>query len=248
MSSLINILILSLLAGLATGIGGLCVIFKRPSAKLFGFLIGFSAGVMLVIALFGLMKEAWENAGFLTAVLGFAVGTLAMFALDVTLPHIHFAIKEKGLLDPKLFTTGMLIALGIALHNFPEGISIGASYLYSPKFGLLIAIAIALHNIPEGIAVALPIYKSGASKLTSFKIALFSGLMEPVGAMVAALFLIKFNFLIPICLAFAAGVMVFITLDELIPLARKYGHEHFTALGIILGLISMFLLSGIFNI
>jgi len=246
--SLINIFILSTLAGLATGIGGLLVMLKKLGEKTFSFSMGFSVGVMLVVAFLGLLKEAWEETGFLWATLGFAIGAFVMFGLDVVIPHIRFGVKEKSILEPKLLTTGMLIAIGVTLHNIPEGMAVGAGYSLLPKFGLLIALALALHNIPEGIAIALPICRSGASKWTAFKIAFFSGLVEPVGAIIAALFLVRFHFLIPFLLAFAGGVMVFITLDEILPNANQKEHQHSTAMGIVSGSILMFLLLGIFNI
>jgi len=248
MTYLTDILILAGLAGLATGIGGAIAVIKRPGERIFGFLMGFAAGVMIALSFLGMVAEAWKSTGFLMTTLAFTIGAFLMFSLDILIPHIRFSVKETSLLKPELFTTGILIAIGITLHNIPEGISVGAGYLHSPGFGVLLAIAIALHNIPEGIATALPIYASGASRLSALKITLFSGLMEPVGALVAALFLTSFQSLIPVTLAFAAGVMIFITLDELIPTAHKYGHEHFTALGIITGTIFMFLLLGIFNI
>lgn len=248
MDDIITILILSILAGLATGVGGLIAVVKRPGEKVFGFLMGFTAGVMLTLSFLGLVAEAWEDAGFLATTVFFAIGALLMFTLDVFIPHMRFSVKEGVILNPVLFKTGMLIAIGITLHNIPEGISLGAGYIHLPSFGIVIAVAIALHNIPEGIATALPIYASGASRLSAFKIALFSGLAEPIGAIAAALFLKSFESLVPAALAFAAGVMVFITLDELIPTAHKHGHEHSIALGIIAGMILMFLLLGIFSI
>jgi ZIP family zinc transporter len=151
-------------------------------------------------------------------------------------------------LDQNLLKSGILIAIGITIHNFPEGIAVGAGYMHSPQFGIFIALAIMLHNIPEGIATALPLCKSGLSRWKSFKVAFFSGLVEPVGALVAALFLVNFQVLIPGALAFAGGVMVFITLDELIPAAREHGHQHFTAMGIISGAIFIFLLSGMLGV
>ncbi len=144
--------------------------------------------------------------------------------------------------------TGVLLALGITVHNLPEGIAVGAGYMHTPRFGVFIAMAILLHNIPEGIATALPLCTSGVSKWDSFKVALFSGLVEPIGALAAALFLISFQSFVPGALAFAGGVMMFITLDELIPVARQYGHQHYTAVGIILGSIFVFLLSGLFGV
>lgn len=117
-----------------------------------------------------------------------------------------------------------------------------------PSFGLFIAAAILLHNIPEGIATALPLYSSGMAKRDSFLVAFASGLVEPIGALAAALFLKSFAWFVPAALAFAGGVMMFITLDELIPVAREHGHQHYTAVGIVLGSILVFLLSGIFGI
>ncbi len=151
-------------------------------------------------------------------------------------------------IDSNLLKSGILIAIGITIHNIPEGIAVGAGYMHTPQFGLFIALAILLHNIPEGIATALPLCKSGVCRWDSFKVAFFSGLVEPIGALIAALFLVSFQKLIPGALAFAGGVMVFITLDELIPAAREYGHQHFTAMGIITGAIFVFLLSGIFGV
>jgi ZIP family zinc transporter len=152
-------------------------------------------------------------------------------------------VKDMGLLK-----TGLLVGLGIAIHNTPEGIAVGAGYAHTPAFGLFIAIAITLHNIPEGIATALPLYKGGMSKGKALLFAVLSGLTEPIGALLAALVLISFGDLVPAALAFAGGVMVFITLDELVPMASKHGHQHFTALGIILGAIFVFILSGVIGV
>ena len=109
-------------------------------------------------------------------------------------------------------------------------------------------IAILLHNIPEGLATALPLCKGGVCRRDAFRISFLSGFAEPLGALFASLFLVTFRGLVPGALAFAGGVMVFITLDELIPTAREYGHEHFTAIGIILGAIFVFILSALVNV
>jgi zinc transporter, ZIP family len=248
MNPLINIFILSLLAGLATGIGGLIAMIGKPGKRLFGFLMGLTAGVMITLSFLELVNESWKLSGYLTTTIGFALGALFMFLIDFFIPHIHFKEKENNIVDSKLFKTGVLTAIGIAIHNIPEGIAIGAGYMLAPKFGVFVAIAIALHNIPEGIATALPLCKSGLSKWKSFKVTLFSGLVEPIGALIAAVFLVSYTGLMPYALAFAGGVMVFITLDEIIPCAREHGHHHFTAIGIILGAIMVFLLAGIFGV
>lgn len=172
---------------------------------------------------------------------------------EVSPRHRHWHRRHRHgrdfrVIDIGLFKTGMLIAIGIAIHNTPEGIAVGAGYMHTPQFGLFIAIAIALHNIPEGIATALPLYRSGADAWFSFRAAFLSGLAEPLGALLAVLFLTQFQSFIPGALAFAGGVMVFITLDELVPAAREYGHQHYTAMGIILGALFVFVLSGLFDV
>jgi len=277
LSPLLNILLLSLMASMGTALGGLIAIIRRPGRRSYGLLMGVTAGVMISLAFLELVAEAWAQAGYLTATIGFTAGAIFMFLLDHFAPHIRFGEKEvrgeSPRLDPrhrmgprpgghgfgrlyrhdlvydhKLINTGLLLAVGITLHNLPEGISIGAGYLHNPTFGLFIAVAILLHNIPEGIATALPLCKGGFYRWDAFKVAFLSGLAEPVGALLASLFLVNFKGLVPAALAFAGGVMVFITLDELIPTAREYGHEHYTAIGIILGSIFVFLLSGIFGV
>ena len=276
-SPLLNILLLSLMASLGTGLGGLIAVLRRPGKRSYGLLMGITAGVMISLAFLELVAEAWAQAGYITATIGFGLGATFMFILDHFAPHMrfgerevrgepprieprhHLGMRSRGhgfgrfyhhdrVYDHKLINTGLLLAVGITLHNLPEGISIGAGYLHNPKFGVFIAVAILLHNIPEGLATALPLCKGGFCRWDAFKVAFLSGLAEPVGALLAALFLVNFQRLVPGALAFAGGVMVFITLDELIPTAREYGHEHYVAVGIILGSIFVFLLSGIFGV
>ena len=290
--------LLSLIAGLGTGLGGLIAIIRRPGRRAFGFLMGITAGVMISLSFLELVNEAWKLQGFLTATIGFGAGALLMFGLDVLLPHIRFGEREvpnpdgtsgdpaeddpdcesraagsrpgygpapseemgwgrhrhgRGRAAPKkmnpaLLHSGILLAIGITIHNLPEGIAVGAGYMHMPEFGMFIALAILLHNIPEGIATALPLCQGGLRRRDAFLVAFLSGLAEPVGALAAASFLRNFQFLIPGSLAFAGGVMMFITLDELIPIAREHGHQHSVAIGIILGSIFVFLLSGLLGI
>jgi ZIP family zinc transporter len=264
-------------AGLGTGLGGLLAVIRKPGKRMFGFLMGLTAGVMISLSFLSLVNEAWRLKGYLTATIGFAAGAFFMLIMDITLPHIRFGEREASnnvstvtqeanasssrgrhqhgrfrshnlITDRPLYLSGVLLTLGITIHNLPEGIAVGASYMHTPKFGVFIAMAILLHNIPEGIATALPLCKSGVCKWDSFRVAFLSGLVEPIGAVFAVLFLNTFEGLIPAALAFAGGVMMFITLDELIPMAREYGHQHYTAIGIILGSIFVFLLSGIFGV
>jgi ZIP family zinc transporter len=281
-NALLNILLLSLVAGLGTSVGGLIAITRDPGKRSFGFLMGITAGVMISLAFLELVNRAWELEGPWTATIGFGAGAIVMFLIDFFIPHMRFGEKEEHsiesqeiearadgiingityyrkrqhkrgrpkanrIIDQKLMETGILLAIGISIHNLPEGIAIGAGYLHTPKFGFFVALAIMLHNIPEGIATALPLHKCGMSKWDAFKAAMFSGLAEPIGALFAALFLTSFSSLIPGALAFAGGVMVFITLDELVPMAREHGQQQFSAIGIILGSMFVFILSGLFG-
>lgn len=276
---IVNILLLSLMASMGTGLGGIIAILRKPGRRSYGLLMGITAGVMISLSFLELVSEAWDLAGPWTATLGFGIGATFMFLLDHFAPHIRFGEKEvrggsEGVITPpemegrfglgrhrfgrqhrasrivdrKLVNTGLLLAVGITLHNLPEGIAVGAGYLHNPQFGLFIAVAILLHNIPEGIATALPLCKGGFCRWDAFKVAFFSGMAEPVGAILASLFLVTFQNLVPGALAFAGGVMVFITLDELIPTAREYGHEHYTAVGIIMGSLFVFILSAVFGV
>jgi len=277
LNPILNILLLSFMSSLGTGLGGLITMIRKPGKRSYGLLMGGTAGVMICLSFLELVNQAWELAGWVTATVGFSIGATFMFLLDYFAPHIRFGEKEiRGLqknelpiprvemhpgrrrhgwfrrqdhaLDMKLVNTGMLLAVGVTLHNLPEGIAVGAGYLHNPQFGMFIAVAILLHNIPEGIATALPLCRGGVCRWDAFKVAFISGLAEPVGALLASLFLVSFQRLVPGALAFAGGVMVFITLDELIPTAREYGHEHYTAIGIIIGSLFVFTLSGIFGV
>lgn len=285
-----HVLLLSLVAGLGTGLGGLIAVLRRPGRRSFGLLMGITAGVMITLSFMELVNTAWEMAGFLTATIGFALGAIFMLAIDMCIPHIRFGETEvndnpqeypsrnlpedcacpkkswnrnwfkrsrrqvgwfhntSGPVDQALLKTGFLVAIGITIHNMPEGIAVSAGYAHQPEYGIFIAMAIALHNIPEGIATALPLCKGGVCRWDAFRIAFLSGLTEPVGALLAILFLSLFTNMVPASLAFAGGVMTFITLDELIPAAREHGHQHWVAIGIILGAIFVFLLSGIFGV
>ena len=247
MIGILNILVISLIAGLATGLGGLLVVIRKPGPKSSGLFFGFAAGVMLTVAFLGLVMEAWECCGIWTAVTGFVLGAVFMFVLDVLLPHTRFGVKEKGVKN-RMLAAGTMVAIGIAIHNLPEGIAVGAGFLHAPAFGLMIALAIALHNIPEGMATALPLYIGSKSRGKALKYSFLSGMAEPVGAVIAAALLAGFQPLVPVALAFAGGVMFFITLDELLPCAQCSCHEHATSIGIIVGAVVMMLLMGVFGV
>lgn len=236
---MIDVFLLSLFAGLATALGGLIGIsVKRFSSKALGFGLGFSGGVMIVIAFMSLLFKALELGTYVIAVSFFIAGAIIMMLLDVLIPH-QYLFKETGLEGKRKFQLiklGVLVSLGIALHNFPEGAVVGVGYTVLPAFGIILALAIAIHNIPEGVAVSVPLRAAGMKKRKVFLIALLSGLAEPVGAMIAVFFLAAIPGILPMAMGFTGGIMVYITIDELIPVAKQYGHSHAVSIGIILGM------------
>jgi zinc transporter, ZIP family len=240
--------LLSLLAGLATGIGGLIVLaVKRIGNRVVSFSMGFASGVMLMVAFNSLFLEAQKFITHIELIAVFSLGALIMMALDLAIPHIEPAAREANGKNAKMTRSGTLIAIGIALHNLPEGFVVAAGYSFTPSLGLVIAIAILLHNIPEGIATAIPLSESGTKPSKTAIITLLSGLAEPVGALVGAVALssiVTMNW-IGYSLVFAAGVMTYITADELIPVAHEYGYKHTVSVGLLLGLVFALLIDAI---
>ena len=176
------------------------------------------------------------------AIAGFFIGILFILLIDQLIPHEQnpHEIKEKNP-NSSLMRMGLFSAFAIALHNFPEGMATFYAALEDVRLGLGITVAIALHNIPEGIAIALPIYQATKNRVKAFNFALLSGLAEPIGALIG--FLI-FSSILPtsvfgVIFPFVAGIMVYISLDELLPTSEKYGHHHLSILGLIGGMAVM---------
>jgi len=254
LSDFVQPILLSLLAGSASGIGGLIVYqFGEIRNSVMGFLMGFAGGVMLVVSFLDLYVQALELLSPLYATLGFAVGAILMMVIDLTVPHIELGKWETGIVNPRLIKTGMIVAVGISIHNFPEGIVVAAGYTHAPDLGFLLACIICLHNIPEGIAMAAPLVAGGMNRKKAALMALFSGMTEPIGALVGALILTSFGpngDIIGLGLALAAGVMTYITIDELIPVAHEYctvTNKHYISIGLLAGLIFGQLLSVVFH-
>lgn len=246
--------ILTAIAGLSTGIGSLIALIAKHTNK--NFLcasLGFSAGIMIYVSFMEMMPQAGES---LTAIFGDKKGTLFMILaffggialinmIDFMIPksvnpHEVHGVEE---MDKKgsLKRTGLVVALSIAIHNFPEGIATFTSALDSLDVAIPITVAIAIHNIPEGIAVAVPIYHATGSRKKAFWFSFLSGLSEPFGALIAYLFLLQFwtPAINGIILAVVAGIMVFISLDELLPSAEKYGKHHISIMGLVGGMAVM---------
>ena len=240
---------LTIFAGLSTGIGSAIAYFiRKPKVTYLSFSLGLSAGVMIYISFMEMLPMAVNYAGELTAVLAFFGGIAFIGLIDMLVPEVENPHNYQGLDEPMtkrlekpLMRTGLLTALAIGIHNFPEGLATFASALSDVKLGVFIAIAIAIHNIPEGICVAMPIYYATGSKNKAFFYSFLSGLSEPVGAGIGFLILMPFlnEMVLSVTLAFVAGIMIYISLDELLPMAHSFGHGHLVIGGIVSGMLIM---------
>ncbi|MDL2223434.1 zinc transporter ZupT [Bacteroidales bacterium OttesenSCG-928-M11] len=254
--------ILTAIAGLSTGIGSLIALLaKRTDTRFLSISLGFSAGIMIYVSFMEMMPQASEQLsliygdkqGMLYLIIAFFVGIAFINLIDFLIPesinpHEAHTVEEMEQ-KSHLKRTGILVAISIAIHNFPEGIATFTSALSSLDVAIPITVAIAIHNIPEGIAVAVPIHHATGSRKKAFWYSFLSGLAEPMGALVAYLFLMQFwtPTLNGLVLASVAGIMVFISLDELLPSAEKYGKHHLSITGVVLGMfvmaLSLYLLS-----
>ncbi|NCC12911.1 MAG: zinc transporter ZupT [Spirochaetia bacterium] len=251
---------LTVFAGLGTGVGSLMSFFhKKFNPKFLAAALGFSAGVMIYVALIEIFMKAKDSLeGALGAKNGYWVTTAAFFAGIALIAIIDKLIPEyenphemqarpcdpKPALDPndpRLMRMGFFSALAIAIHNFPEGLATFMAALSDPSLGISIAVAIAIHNIPEGVAVSAPVYFATKSRKKAFWLSLLSGMAEPVGAFIGYFLLrrwfndITFGFVF----AAVAGIMVYISLDELLPTAEEYGEHHVAITGVIAGMAVM---------
>lgn len=251
---------LTLFAGLSTGIGSALAFFtKKTNTKFLSVALGFSAGVMIYVSLIDIFVKAKESlievlgeAGGSWATVGaffggiFLIGAIDKFVPSSENPHEMRKVEDiynKSEEDnkKKLMRMGTLTALAIAIHNFPEGLATFTSAIKDPSLGIAIATAIAIHNIPEGIAVSMPVYYATGDKKKAFKLSFLSGLSEPVGAVIGYLILYRFfnEVVFGVLFALVAGIMVFISVDELLPTAREYGEPHLSIYGMVGGMMVM---------
>ncbi len=252
---------LSSLAGMATGIGGAIAYFtKRTNTRLLAGSLGFSGGVMLYISFVELLAGAntslralhGAHKGALLALGAFFGGMLLAALIDKMIPSEENPHEIHGVEDldnakltaanqRKLGRSGLLFALAIGIHNFPEGLATFAAGMSSPELGISIAIAIGMHNIPEGIAVSVPLYYASGNRHKAFVASCLTGFAEPAGALVGCLFLAPFltETLLQTIFALVAGIMVYITFDELLPTAERYGEHHIALYGLIGGMLLM---------
>lgn len=255
---------LTVFAGLSTGIGSALAFFtKKTNTRFLSASLGFSAGVMIYVSFMEILSKArdslaavhGDNGAAWMTVLAFFAGVLIIALIDKMIPsyenphevrRIEEVKPDKLTRDPKLVRMGLFTALAIAIHNFPEGIATFVAGLTEPELAIPVAIAIAIHNIPEGIAVSVPVSYGTGNKKKGFFLSLISGLAEPVGALVAFFILTVFfngteipHGIFGFLFASVAGIMVFISIDELLPTAEEYGHHHYSIYGFVLGMAVM---------
>ena len=250
--------LLTLFAGLATAIGSVIALFaKRTNTRLLSIALGFSAGVMIYVSLVEILPKGQEAlademsdtaAGWLAIFMFFTgIGLIALIDRLVPSyenPHEARRVEEMPERpseiphDRALLRMGMMSALAIGLHNFPEGLATFVAALQDPALGFTIAAAVAIHNVPEGVAVSVPIYYATGSRRKAFLYSASSGLSEPVGAIVGYVFLraILGDLAMGLLFAFVAGIMVYVSLDELLPTAREYGEHHLAMGGVAAGM------------
>jgi len=267
MEPILTALLLSTIAGLSTTIGSFIAFFLgKPNNKAISFIMGFSAGVMILVSFVELLQEGIQTNGMFVGTMFFLLGMGIMFLIDMGVSH-YYEFEDDAYLEKdseltynhrhhgkhgskhahqspqqsQLRKTSLLVTLGVFIHNFPEGMATFIGTLKDFELGLLITIAIALHNIPEGIAVAATVSSSNDSKVKPFLWSFVSGISEPLGALAVGLFLFPFisDELLGAMLSVVGGFMVYISLDELLPMSRSLGKEHLSILGICAGMFVM---------
>ncbi|HHT28937.1 MULTISPECIES: zinc transporter ZupT [Petrimonas] len=247
--------LLTLFAGLSTGIGSLIsLIAKRTNTNFLSIALGLSAGVMIYVSFMEMLPSSLnmltetfgEKRANLYTFLALFGGIAFIALIDLLVPkssnpHEMHGVEEMKRDTQRLRHTGIITALTIGIHNFPEGIATFMTAVNSLEVAIPITVAIAIHNIPEGIAVAVPIYHATGSRKKAFWLSFSSGLAEPIGAIIAYFFLIRFwnPVLDALILAIIAGVMIYISLDELLPSAEKYGKHHLSIIGLVTGMVIM---------
>ena len=250
---------LTLFAGLSTGIGSLIgFMSKEFNPRFLTIALGFSAGVMIYVSMIEIFVKARDSLsvnygdkmGYVLTVVSFFAGIAVIAMIDKLIPSYenpHEMNVEQKIKDStdeqksKLMRMGMFSALAIGIHNFPEGLATFMSGLTNPTLGISIAVAIAIHNIPEGLAVSAPIFYATKSRKKAFVYSFLSGLAEPIGALIGY-FVLRSIFnetTFGVIFASVAGIMVYISLDELLPTAEEYGEHHLAIGGLIVGMFVM---------
>ncbi|HHY81803.1 MAG TPA: ZIP family metal transporter [Clostridiales bacterium] len=243
-------MVLSTVAGTASGIigtglgGAFAFLLNKPSKRWLSSLLSLSAGLMLSVVCFDLLPRSFELGGFGTGILGTLIGILFIAAVQEMLDRSKSS-SGRGSKKKNYAKTGILIGIGIAIHNFPEGLAIGVGFTSFQTFGLGLSLIIAMHDIPEGIAMATPLRMGGVNRFKIVLAALIAGVPTGIGAFIGYILgEISMTF-IGLCLGFAGGAMLYITCSELIPESRDLYQGRISGIGLILGILLGVLMSKI---
>lgn len=236
MNNLIAITIIGTIVGIiGTGTGGIIVlIYRNPGYKFMSLVLGISGGLMLSVVTFDLLPEAFELGGIPLSIVGILIGILVTTLVDEYLPDFESVSRGRG----EYFKMGLLLAIGLAIHNFPEGLAIGSGFTAGQKLGLGISLVIGAHDIPEGMAVAAPMSISGVSRIKIFLYTAATAIPTGVGAFIGGLLGGISPVFVTICLGFAGGTMLYIVCGELIPKSRSLFENVLSTFGILAGIIA----------
>ncbi|MBN1821300.1 MAG: ZIP family metal transporter [Prolixibacteraceae bacterium] len=241
-----------------TALGAAMVFFfKKINKKVLNSMLGFAAGVMIAASFWSLLKPAIEmteesgKTSWIPALVGFLAGGLFLLIMDKILPHLHMGLKvDKAEGIKTSWQRSVLLVLAITLHNIPEGLAVGVAFgalASNPETGALagaiaLAIGIGLQNFPEGAAVSIPLRREGFSRLKAFNYGQMSGIVEPIAAVIGAYLVLTITPLLPYALSFAAGAMIFVVVEELIPESQRENESDLSTIGAMLGFATMMLL------
>lgn len=239
MEKLVKVTLLGLFFGtFGTTLGGIIgVTFKNTSKKFLSFILSFASGLMMAIVCFELIPEALKITNIPNTIFGIIVGIAVMIFCNVIVDKKLKKTTKKENVMNSMLRTGIIVSLGLAIHNFPEGLAIGSGMEASFKLGINLAIAICLHDIPEGISMAVPMKAGGMHKTRIIIYVILSGVTTGIGALVGALVGKVSEAIIGLCLSFAAGAMLYIVSGELLPEANDLYKGRMTAIGNILGIV-----------
>lgn len=238
-----------LAAGIATSVGGLALlVLPRPSDYLLDVLLGFTAGVMLAATAFSLLVPALDEGTVAEVLAGLLAGGFALLALDVLVPHVHLRYFERGHADAVAGRRAVLMLSALTIHNVPEGMAVGVAFAAGgPELGIPIALAIGIQNVPEGFAAAAPLLAAGTPRRDAIGISALTGAVEPPAALIAFAAFSVAAILLPFGLAFAAGAMLYVVVDELVPESHARGNERAASVALLLGFALMLGLDNAFD-
>ncbi|MCX7709421.1 MAG: ZIP family metal transporter [Clostridia bacterium] len=246
MEHLLKVTLIGMISGIiGTGIGGLAAFFvSNISNRVLSFILEFSAGLMTAVVCFELLPEAFNLGGTVTSLVGVVIGILVIVLIENFVKELEVVKKGRG--KSSLLRAGILMAIGIALHNFPEGFAVGSGFEASLNLGVVLTLVIAIHDIPEGIAMAVPMRAGGFSKWKAFTLTVLSGVPMGFGALLGAILGEISQTFIALCLGFAGGAMLYIVFGELVPESKRLYFGRVSSMGNIIGILCGIIVS-VFN-